>query len=272
MQYIKIVFEIKDGEQSDLLIALLANIGYDGFEESDRRLLAYIEQPAFHEAELSEIAAQVKVTYQQEIVAEQNWNALWESNFPPVIVDDFCTIRADFHNIEVNTPYEILITPKMSFGTGHHATTQLVMMLMRETELKGKTVLDFGTGTGVLAILAEMLGAKDITAIDNDDWCVENAKENTARNKCKHVTIEKGSLDEVVQTPKDVILGNINRHILLHYMDALYKRLNSGGTIIMSGLLTADRDIILAAAEASGFQFVTIKEQTNWIAVKLVKT
>jgi ribosomal protein L11 methyltransferase len=271
MNYIKVTFEIHSAEQGEVLIALLSEAGYDGFEESENALLAYIEQPKFHEDELGAIAQSMHIAFKTEIIPSQNWNAIWESNFPPVIVDDFCTIRADFHDIKVTTPYEIVITPKMSFGTGHHATTQLVMLLLKETDLRGKSVLDFGTGTGVLAILAEMLGATSTLAIDNDDWCVENAQENVARNNCKHITVQKGSLNDAEMARADVILANINRHILLEYMPALFEKLNVGGTIIMSGLLTTDKDIIIAAAETAGFKFGKIMERANWIAIKLSK-
>ncbi len=267
MQYVKIMFALSSGEQSDILIALLAEAGYDGFEESGNELLAYIERPKFHEEELREIARGQSVDFNVEIIPAQNWNALWESNFQPVIVEDFCTIRADFHKIVVTTPYDILITPKMSFGTGHHATTQLVMLMMRDTDLKGAKVLDFGTGTGVLAILAEKLGATDIMAIDNDDWCVENAQENVTRNSCKHIKVLKGSLDEVPANSYQVILANINRHILLQHMGGLYDSLDKNGTIIMSGLLLADEPVIVVAAEAAGFKFKKMSEQSNWISL-----
>jgi ribosomal protein L11 methyltransferase len=271
MQYVKVIFEIQSGEQGEVLIALLSEAGYDGFEESEHALLAYIEQPKFHEDELGAIAQSMQVIFKTENIPSQNWNAIWESNFPPVMVDDFCTIRADFHDIKVATPYEILITPKMSFGTGHHATTQLVMLLMKDIDLRGKSVLDFGTGTGVLAILAEMLGATKILAIDNDDWCVENAQENAERNNCKHITVQKGSLNDAAMAKADVILANINRHILLEYMPSLFEKLNVGGTIIMSGLLTTDRDIIVAAAEGAGFKSGKSMERANWIAIELSK-
>lgn len=267
MQYIKVSFDVASQQQSDMLIAMLADAGFDGFEELAGQLYAYIEQPRYHEAELDAITVTLDAEYTAEIVPAQNWNALWESNFQPVVVDDFCTIRADFHDIEVTTPYDILITPKMSFGTGHHSTTQLMMMLMRDVTLKEASVLDFGTGTGVLAILAELLGAGDILAIDNDEWCVENANENVLRNNCSHITVQKGSLDEISFVKNDVILANINRHILLQYMDGLYKRLNIGGVIIMSGLLTSDRDIITEAAESAGFTLIKMQEQMNWIAL-----
>jgi ribosomal protein L11 methyltransferase len=271
MQYVKVTFLVPGQDISDMLTAILAEAGYDGFEESEGRLFAYIGQSKFNADEVAEIAVQAGVSHETEIVAQQNWNALWESNFPPVIVEDFCTIRAHFHDIVVTTPYEIQITPKMSFGTGHHSTTQLMMLMMRDIDFNGKSVLDFGTGTGVLAILAEMLGAQKILAIDNDEWCVENAVENAERNNCEQITVKIGSLENFVEEGADIILANINRHILLQYMKDLYRKLPPGGTLLMSGLLAEDKDIITDAAVAIGFEFKELREQLNWIALKFEK-
>ena len=271
MQYLKVTFKISGGERSDMLMAMLSDAGYDGFEEMDNALFAYIQETAFSADVLVKIAGALAVDYETEIIASQNWNALWESNFQPVIVADFCTIRAHFHDIEINTAYDIVITPKMSFGTGHHATTQLMIMFMKDMGLAGKQVLDFGTGTGVLAILAEMLGAKTIQAIDNDKWSVENALENTMRNNCSCIVVQEGSVEEVGAVKFDIILANINRHILLQYMADLYAKLNSGGTILMSGLLVEDKEIILGAATEAGFRFEKMNELTNWIALLFTK-
>ncbi|MCW3122221.1 MAG: hypothetical protein JWQ38_1713 [Flavipsychrobacter sp.] len=268
MQHVKTTFIITPEVDSDVLIAMLSNIGYDGFEETGTELLAYIEEPKFMKDELSVIAEAQNVIHSTEVIEAQNWNALWESNFEPVIVDDFCTIRAHFHDIAITTPYEIIITPKMSFGTGHHATTQLMITLMKDMPLAGTSVLDFGSGTGVLAIMAELLGATDILAIDNDQWCVENAIENVARNNCKHITVRIGSsLNDVPKGNTDVVLANINRHILLQYMRDLYKVVINGGNLLMSGLLVEDEEIITDAAVKAGFSFVKISEQNGWIAM-----
>lgn len=272
MQHIKTTFTITPEVDSDMLIAMLANIGYDGFEETGAELLAYIEESRYSKDELSVIADALNVQYDTEVVAAQNWNAVWESNFQPVVVNDFCTIRAHFHDIKVTTPYEIIITPKMSFGTGHHATTQLMITLMKDIPFTGASVLDFGSGTGVLAIMAELLGATKILAIDNDEWCVENAIENAARNNCKHIAVELGSsLDEVSVNSNDVVLANINRHILLQYMADLYSVTRKGGKLLMSGLLQEDESIIKDAAEKEGFDFEKIIEQDGWIALLFKK-
>ena len=275
MRYIKVRFTDIASDASDMLIAMLSDIGFNGFEEAARELLAYSDEAAYSAEELEAIAASLGVCYETETLDQQNWNALWESNFQPVVVDGICTIRAHFHDIEIATPYEIVITPKMSFGTGHHATTRLVIMQMKDIDFTGKSVLDFGTGTGVLAIFAEMLGAADILAIDNDEWSVENAIENAARNNCSRITVKQASMEDIPATGNDIILANINRHILLRYMDDMYNRLVNGGSIVMSGLLVEDRDIIVDAATSSGFKLINLSCIDNWIAlffVKILKT
>lgn len=271
MQYIKVTFTNVNQDTCDILIAVLADAGYEGFEEAENSLYAYIPMPEFNEEQLAAVSAEYNVKYKTELIPSQNWNALWESNFQPVIVDGFCTIRAHFHDIAITTPYEIIVTPKMSFGTGHHATTRLMMQMMRDMDFKGRPVLDFGTGTGILAILAEMLGAGKITAIDNDEWSVENANENIVRNHCSHITVLQGSLEDIPVDKVDIILANINRHILLKYMPELFRRLNRGGQLLMSGLLTDDKDIILESAGQNGFHFKQLNEQNNWIALLFEK-
>jgi len=267
MRYIKVRFTGINSEASDMLIAMLSDIGFNGFEEGENELLAYTDEDNFNGGELDRVAAMLGMTYDTESLTHQNWNALWESNFQPVVVEDVCTIRAHFHDIQVSTPYDIVITPKMSFGTGHHATTQLMIMQMKNMSFGGKSVLDFGTGTGVLAIFAEMLGAASVLAIDNDEWSVENAIENTARNNCDRIIVEKASMEDTAGAKYDIILANINRHILLQYMTNMYDRLVDRGYIVMSGLLVADRDIVVKDASDAGFGLVDIRVLDTWIAL-----
>lgn len=271
MQHIGVTFTIASQEQADILTAILAESGYEGFEEADGRLLAYIADDLFDEPVIAGIAETMHIPYATEVIAPQNWNALWESNFQPVIIDGFCTIRAHFHHIPIHTPHEIVITPKMSFGTGHHATTRLVMTLMKDIRLEGATVFDFGTGTGVLAILASMLGAARVLAIDNDTWSVENTTENIERNNARGIDVQLATADIVANKQFDVILANINRHILLQYMQLLSQTVKPGGTIIMSGLLAEDEAVITSAAAQNNLRLKTVKELSNWIAIVFEK-
>lgn len=263
--HVKVTFGITNDQEGEILIALLADIGFEGFEQTDKQVLAYIPQSVYDEEQIKAVTG--RYDYDVEIVPAQNWNAQWESNFQPVVIDDFCTVRAHFHQMPVTTPYEIVITPKMSFGTGHHATTRLVMKLMKELDFRGKQVLDFGTGTGILAILAEKLGAAGVLAIDNDEWSVENSRENIEQNECKRVTVKQGSLEDNTAVKTEIIIANINRNVLLNYMPLLYRQLSAGGDIIMSGLLSDDRDTMLAAAKDVGFRFIKEIDETNWIAL-----
>jgi len=271
MQYIQTVIEVGENETRELLIARLSELGYEGFEESGETLIAYIPEEDYDADPILSLIEEYGLKSTNNIIPKQNWNALWEGNFQPVIVEGFCTIKADFHELETVTPYEIIITPKMSFGTGHHATTQLMMMQMRHLPFDGAKVLDFGTGTGILAILAQMLGASSVLAIDNDEWSYENATENAGRNNSTKLTIKQGSLDIATAETFDIILANINRHILLQHMPQLYSQLNSGGHILMSGLLKEDEQIIVDAATAAGLRMLNANVLNNWIAVLFIK-
>ena len=199
---------------------------------------------------------------------EQNWNAVWEQNFQPVIVEDFCAVRAHFHAPISNVQHEIIITPKMSFGTGHHATTYMMMQQMRSIDFRDKTVFDFGTGTGILAILAEKLGAAKITAIDVDDWSIENAKENFERNGCNRISVSLSS--KLPQDQFDIALANINRNVILQYMEQLLTIVKQEGLVLFSGLLAADEEDISKAAEQSGLRKTKRLERGGWISLLFV--
>ncbi len=272
MDHVKIIISSIDQADTDILVALLSEMGYDGFEEINGCLLAYIGRESFDESLVEALRETHNFSYTIEVVPAQNWNALWESNFQPVIIDGFCTVRAHFHDIEVNTPYDIIITPKMSFGTGHHATTVLMMQAMKNLDLKDKEIIDFGSGTGILAILAEMLGAASIKAIDNDEWCTENALENVVRNNCHKISVQTGSLELVQDNRVDVILANINRHILVHYLPMMHQVIKDDGLLLMSGLLVDDREIMVKAGIEAGFEFVSGSEHNGWIALQFKKT
>jgi ribosomal protein L11 methyltransferase len=250
-------------EEQELLISHLTDLDATGFEQFDDLLLAYFPETDFRSYEVNEVLKGKK--FQITTVEETNWNQVWESNFQPVIVDDFCGIRAGFHSPIHGVLHEIIITPKMSFGTGHHATTFMMIRQMRNLDLSGKKILDFGTGTGVLAILAEKLGAGEVIAIDNDEWSIENARENVVNNNCIH--IELSLTEEIPLSTYDVILANINRNIILEYMPVLKSVLQPGGKILFSGLLVADEGIIVENAESVGFCKEIRLEKDNWISL-----
>ncbi|OSZ77798.1 50S ribosomal protein L11 methyltransferase [Chitinophagaceae bacterium IBVUCB2] len=265
--YIQIEFENMQAEQSDLLIAQLSLIGFEGFEETDTILKAFIPANDFDEIAINEIASRNNVSFKQSTIEETNWNAVWESNFQPVMVDDFVSIRADFHEAAKGVEHEIVITPKMSFGTGHHATTYMMIQQMREIDFNDKTVFDFGTGTGVLAILAEKLGARTIYAVDNDEWSILNTKENIERNNSRNIKVEK--IDVVTGAEQfNIILANINRNIILDNFLSLKKMLAPSGTLLLSGLLEEDEKVIVNKASE---HLLTLNKKivyNNWISLR----
>ena len=271
MEFVKVKLLILSEGVVDELIETLVNEGYEGFEELEDGLLAYIPLSGFDTVKLEIIANSFGVKYFLENVPEQNWNALWESNFEPVIVDGFCTIKAGFHFIVSTTPYEIIITPKMSFGTGHHATTQLMMGLMKDLDFKGKNGMDFGCGTGVLAILAEKLGAAQVLAIDNDIWCVNNSLENLAANNCNNIVVSLNTIAETELVEHDFILANINRHIIIETLSDINCRLKPGAYLLLSGLLIEDEEILRTALSKFPFEVLILRRLNNWIAILVQK-
>ena len=270
MDFVKVEFLVGDDRTKDMAIALLEQQGFDGFEERGTSLLAYIPANIYSYDAVEAAALQLQIDYAIESVPEQNWNAVWEANFDPVIVEDFCTIYAHFHQMDIYTPYSIKITPKMSFGTGHHATTQSMIQLMRDIYFKGKSVLDFGTGTGVLAILAAKMGAAIVLGIDNDPWSVENAIENAHSNDVDVVEIQLGSVSNLPGKDYDIVLANINRNVLLDNMSSMCASINIGGFLVMSGILEEDESFLSSAAMALGLIPVRSIYQSGWMAMVLV--
>jgi ribosomal protein L11 methyltransferase len=265
MVYHKLSIKFPESEEREILIAELSELGAEGFEELPETLIVFVPAADYNR---EAFAAAIKTEWAEEEIAPKNWNAEWESNFDPVVVDDFCAVRAHFHRAFPEVQHEILITPKMSFGTGHHATTRLMMERMREIDFKDKTVFDFGTGTGVLAILAEKLGASTVLATDNDSWSIENALENCTTNACEKVRVSDIDIESIEQQNGfEIILANINRNILLQYMPTLFTLLRPGGMLLMSGLLTEDEAIIREAATAAGFTQGPMHSRNNWICI-----
>jgi ribosomal protein L11 methyltransferase len=250
----------------ELLIAQLSELGFDGFEQTDTSLIAYIEEGAYKGVELQLILNQHSITYSESILEKTNWNAVWESNFQPIQIGNRLGVRAHFHPPIPDVEQEIIITPKMSFGTGHHATTSLVMEMMFAINLQNHSLLDFGTGTGILAILGKMLGAKNILAVDNDDWCIENALENCKVNQASDIEVQLSD-KPIIGRNFDTILANINRHILLEHLPALVKQMNAGGQLIISGLLIEDGPELDAFCKNLGLVATAKGEKNGWIAL-----
>jgi ribosomal protein L11 methyltransferase len=268
--YIEISIPETDPLRRDLLVPGLEAVGFDGFEEQDVGLKAYIQEGRLDERVFEAFAKEHLSDTQREgitraLLPDQNWNHTWESGFDPVVIDDFCAIRADFHASVPGVAHDIVITPKMSFGTGHHATTHMMIEQMRGLPLEGKRVLDFGTGTGVLAILAERLGASSVWAIDNDTWSMDNAAENRDRNDAHRVSLHLA--DTLEGAPgSDVILANINRNTLLEHMSSLYETLADEGWLLLSGILQEDGAVLRQAAETCGFQWAGDQCRGVWMA------
>jgi ribosomal protein L11 methyltransferase len=272
MTYIQLHIPTTSQDIKDTLIALLSDLDVIGVEEKDAGIEAYWETTAFDSLAVQNLLQPMQLTYTTTTLEKTNWNATWEENFQPVIIDDFCSVRAHFHPKPNNVAYDIVITPKMSFGTGHHATTALMMTFMRNMHWEHKTVFDFGTGTGILAILADKLGAAVIVAVDNDEWSYENAIENVQNNDCSKVNIELFQEEVLPDTRTyDVILANINRHILLAYMQQMYTLLNTSGDLLLSGILPEDIEVVQSAAETAGFIYKHHAIQNNWVAMHFSK-
>jgi len=271
LNYFQISIAIPNSETRELLIAALSEHGVEGFEEEETSLKAFVSEEDYQAVAIAEILQEFGLTSKLETIEPTNWNAKWEADFEPVLINDFCTIRAHFHSLPLATKHEVIITPKMSFGTGHHATTHLMVEQMQHIDFKDKIVFDFGTGTGVLAILAEILGAAEVVAIDNDEWSYENTKENIGLNHCHNIVVSMDSIEDVQKT-FDIILANINRHILLAYMPNMFAMLHSGGILLMSGLLVEDETMVCEAALASGFVLKGVNTRNNWISICCTKS
>lgn len=271
MQYYIQLTTTADSAQQEILIALLSENGFEGFEENENELRAFIAEKDFHEGEIQKIFTSLSLSYEKKIIQQMNWNEEWEKNFDPIIVDDFCGIRAAFHHPIKNVAHEIIITPKMSFGTGHHATTFLMIEAMRDIDFTHKTVLDFGTGTGILAILSEKLGAGKIYAIDNDEWSIINAQENIIANDSKNIIVEQADRINFSNTRFDIILANVNRNVILDQLPFIRQQLKPQSVVLLSGLLNEDFDEVEKQARNNNLSILSKSLKNNWICLRFSK-
>lgn len=272
--YVEYRFTVKPKEPaSDILIAELGEAGFESFVEEEDDVLAYIQKTDWSSDILDDIYilgnSNFEITYQYKEIAQENWNATWEQNFQPIIVDDVCMIRAPFHE-KIQVDYDIVIEPKMSFGTGHHETTHMMLQHILQLDVENKTVLDMGSGTGVLAILAGMRGATNIDAIDIDNWCYLNAKENVTRNNMDFISVYEGDVTLLKDKKYDLIIANINRNILLADLPSYAKCLNKGGVLLLSGFYTEDLEMISQKCTELELKFEKNLERNNWVAAKYV--
>ena len=255
---------------TEILIAKLSVIEFDSFEENESGVKSYILQDYDDEEFVKEVIeglSEPVITYEKNVMEQVNWNSEWEKNFEPIEVDNRCFIRAEFHDRKPEIPFDIIIQPKMSFGTGHHATTYLMVDFILDNDFEGKDVLDMGTGTGILAILAKMKGAARVDGIDIDEWSYENAVENAERNKTE-ITFFKGGAETIPDYKYDVIVANINKNILIEDLPFYTAALKEKGTLFLSGLYNFDEQDIVAAARDNGLNFVEKRERNEWIALK----
>ncbi len=273
-QYIKVDIAVNENEQ-ELVMAELLAIGYDSFAEHVHMLEAYVEQSLFSENELKEALQNINpgYTYSFAEMPNINWNEEWEKNFDPLVIANQCYVRASFHPERPEFKYEIVINPKMSFGTGHHATTSLMLEYELETDLANKTMIDAGCGTGILSILAQKKGAKKIYAFDIEDWAFENLIENCNLNGCDRIETGQGTITEIISADiqVDILLANINKNVLLAEMDEYNKRLLPGGLLFLSGFYEEDINDILTRAEGAGFKKESFKVKDRWVSMKLLK-
>ncbi|RUT80050.1 50S ribosomal protein L11 methyltransferase [Ancylomarina longa] len=277
MDYIELKCNIQPSsdEIAEILIAELSELEFESFTQNENVVDAYIQAPLFDMEKVNQITVNsipnYSIEYSSQIIESQDWNALWESNFQAVIISDQVVIRASFHTDVPKVPYDIVIDPKMSFGTGHHSTTSLMVQSILETELTDKTVLDMGCGTSVLAILASKRNAAKIDAIDIDEWPYNNSLENIKNNHANNVSVFLGDASLLQGKNYDVIFANINRNILLNDMKHYVACLNQKGQLIMSGFYTEDLPFIQKEAERNNLRYISHKTDQNWVAVRFEK-
>jgi len=278
MDYIELQCKItakNTQEIIDILVAELNEIGYESYDQTEDELYAYVVEKIFDLEKVKHLQVNdipnIDIKYSHKLIKAQNWNEVWEKNFDPILVDDQCLIRAPFHKETPKTKFEIIIEPKMSFGTGHHETTFLMLKTMLEQDFKDKNVLDMGCGTGVLAILASFKGAKEITAIDIDEWAYNNTLENIEKNNCSNIKVFQGDASLLKNQQFDIIIANINRNILMNDIKNYSKVLKPKGTLLLSGLYDKDLPMIREESAHNKLDYISFCEKNSWVAAKFIK-
>jgi len=278
MDFIQVTFSIEPYEEyiADVLASELGEIGFDSFVPTSNGMDAFIPAAIFNDNQLKELLAdfvfEAAIDYKVTQIETKNWNEEWEKHyFEPIVIGNDCVIHSSFHKNIPNAKYDIVIDPKMAFGTGHHETTSLVIAELLTMDLEGKTLLDMGCGTAVLAILAAMRGAGDMVAIDIDKWCTDNSLENIELNHVSGIDVQLGGAELLDGLHFDIVLANINRNILLADMEKYAACLSAGGELYMSGFYKEDIPLIEAEANRNGLKLIGFKEKNNWVVVKTVK-
>jgi ribosomal protein L11 methyltransferase len=278
MNYYELTVQLSDFERwNDILIAYLAEVDYESFQEENPFVKAYIQESLYDGEKLQNLMDELQteettiLTFELKFIPQQNWNAQWESQFEPVFIEDQIRVVAPFHQLDAFSGIEIVIEPKMSFGTGHHQTTHLMCASMMEMDFQGKRVLDMGSGTGVLAILAEKRGATDIVAIDIEEWSAENCTENARRNNCQHIQSLHGGLETIPSEAFDFILANINKNVLTAQLPTYVERMKSGAYLFLSGFFVSDTDELKKLASELSLQFISQRDREGWAVLQFKK-
>ncbi len=258
---------------TDILIAELDALGFDSFLETQDGVLAYVRKDSLAAESLDDVPIihnpEFNISFTHSEISQQNWNTKWEESFQPIVLGHYCAVRAPFHT-KPDVQYDIIITPKMSFGTGHHETTHMMLQFVLKNDMVGKSVLDMGRGTGVLAILAALRGAAHIDAVDVDHWSYLNAVENVRLNNQNHINVMEGNVELLDEHRYDFILANINRNVLLRDIPLYVAHLNKGGILVLSGFYKGDLPMISEKCAASGLSFQENLQNNDWVSAKYV--
>ena len=270
MNYLQIIFSKND----EILLAHLGQLPFESFQEMDDVMIGYIESELWTEEVIQDVQAltlDFGFSYEVEALPDINWNEEWESNFDPVDVDNFCRIRAEFHpSKREDFVYELIIRPKMAFGTGHHQTTFMMIRAMASLDFKDKSVLDYGSGTGILAMVADKMGAQEIIAVDIEAPSFDNCKEHAEINGCPHIVPILGNIQAVERKEFDIVLANINRNVLMDTVDEILVRLKSGGgKLLLSGILKEDKDMIIELYQSKGLKLMSEDHRDNWVMLSM---